>query len=483
MGVRAGGRGGADTAVADDATAVVSNPAGLAFIDGQRFDQFFAGFSPNLRWKNPVDSAKSEPPSPGLIFGAAFGVAFDWEEPWKLGEALTFSEETYSETPSRSTPDYEGSGVKLAFGVFPLSGSVVDISARSPFFPDREMPWEADIKEVALTFGVAWRPLHWLSIGIAPEFVYAQLENDQPVTQPRTILQGHPTGRTGPTYSDVGPFLGVTDIEGYADIDDARTFGGRVVLGVLAVPWEWETGQLQLGLAYTSQAWKQDFLGEGYIDFNEQLRQVDPDGVLLKPVIESETGIPADRQNYAGKTNVRLSPLNLPHMVSGGVALRQWLGDVGLLVSADVRWINWSATWDKIELRLTDGESAELNELIGDDSSTAHAVFPLEWRDQVVLAGGLAVSPLEWFTLRAGYNYGRNPIPRKTVQPTTPAILEHHVMVGAGFHVRRWELSLLYEHAFENSVKIGRSISNRDVENSEITVSLDAFAFGISVRF
>ena len=63
-GGRAAGRGGADTAVANDATAVNTNPAGLAFIDGQRFDQTFAAFAPKFTWRNPTGSYKSKTPAP-----------------------------------------------------------------------------------------------------------------------------------------------------------------------------------------------------------------------------------------------------------------------------------------------------------------------------------------------------------------------------------------------------------------------------------
>jgi len=483
-GVRSLGRGGADTAVADDATAVNSNPAGLAFIDGQRFDSVLAAFVPDLRWRNAVDDVKSKTPSPGFVAGGAFAVAFDLEEPWKLGEALTFSEETTSDAPPRSSPEYKGGGWKFGLGVFPVSGSVVDFDARSPFFANDRQEWSADIKEIAVAVSVAWRPVRWLAIGISPEFVYAQLENNQPVTQPKTILAGHPTGTTGPTYAELAPFVGVNDIEGTADITKARTFGGRAVLGLLAIPVEWEAGRLQVGLSYTSQAFKQDFLGEATVDFTEQLRQLDPDRSLLGPAIESETGIPIAEQSYAGKYNVRLNPLNMPQQVSFGVSLAHvFESGLGILVAADVRWLEWSRTWKSLDGRLTDGESVELNELTGDASGSLALDVPLDWNDQLVFAGGIAVSPLDWLVVRAGYNYGKNPVPSNTVQPTTPAILEHHAMIGVGVHVRRFEFSLAWEHAFENTVKVGQSVSNVDVSQSEISASLDVIALGVSIRF
>ncbi len=479
MGARAAGRGGADTAVADDATAVNTNPAGLAFIDGQRFDSTTALFVPRIEWRNPVQSSKSRNPTPGGVIAGSFGVTFDLDDAWCLGEAMTFSEETFSETPSRTTPDYKGNGLKFGIGVFPLAGSFIDLDTRSPFFNDEEKPWEADIKELAVAVAIAWRPVPWLSIGISPMFVYSQLENDQPVTQPTSILQGHPFGNTGVTYSEAAPFLGVEDIEGYADLDDLRTYGFRARIGILAIPYEWEDGRLSVGLTYASQTFKQDYLGDAFVDFSRQIDTLDPNGTLLRPIVAANTGIPENEQVYAGKYNLRLGALNQPQEVSLGVALQV----SRVLLSVDATWLNWSATFDEFDGKLSDGESRELNELTGDESGETRLKIPLDWDDQIVLAAGLAVAPTDWLVLRCGYNYGRNPIPADTVQPTTPAIIEHHVMLGASVHIRRVEISLAVERAFTNTIRIGDSRSNADVENSEISAGIDVIALGVSVRF
>ena len=72
------------------------------------------------------------------------------------------------------------------------------------------------------------------------------------------------------------------------------------------------------------------------------------------------------------------------------------------------------------------------------------------WDDQLVIATGLQYTLDETLDLRAGYNYGKNPIPDEYVNPLFPAIVENHATLGAG-----WKLSdsgridLAFSHAFE----------------------------------
>ena len=110
-----------------------------------------------------------------------------------LGEALTFGKETYSETPPRSSPDYDGSGIKIGFGVFPVAAAQARYETRSPFWDTRTQTWAAEVKEVAIALGLSWRPTHWLAVGVAPSFLtgvptYNHLDNDQPVV-PRSSVR------------------------------------------------------------------------------------------------------------------------------------------------------------------------------------------------------------------------------------------------------------------------------------------------------
>jgi long-subunit fatty acid transport protein len=485
-GARANGRGGTDTGIADDASSWNTNPGGVGFIDGNRADSALAAFTPHVRWTNPVDEDHSGEPSIGAIVGGSLGVAFDFDDSWKLGEALSFAPETYSELPSRTSPEYAKSGLKFGFGAFPISGAYVHLSARSPLFDDapKPPPWDTELKEVAWTAGLAWRITHYLSVGLAPQFItglpgFNQLAKSEPVQQPASILKGHPFAGTNATYGDLAPFVGAKNIEGVGDMSDMHTYGFRLRLGVLAIPAQWEWGQWAVGLSYASQSFKQDYLGKVKVDFTQQIHKLDPNGTAgIKSAIAANTGIPEDQQTYVGEWNMRLSPLNAPQEVSLGTSVQL----ARFLLALDVTWINWSATEDKIHGRLTNGTSRELNELIG--GPDAPLDVPLDWKDQVVVAFGASVAATDWLTLRAGYNYGPNPVPTNTLTPTLPAILEHHATLGATLSIRRVEITLAYEHAFTKKVHIGdNNRANTDVSNSDLQVDVDAFVLGAGVRF
>ena len=74
----------------------------------------------------------------------------------------------------------------------------------------------------------------------------------------------------------------------------------------------------------------------------------------------------------------------------------------------------------------------------------AHVRFgsPLEFRDQYVVAVGVEYELNQNTRLRAGYNYGRNPVPDRNLGPTLNLVSEH--FYGLGFSRlmgASWELA------------------------------------------
>ncbi|MFC1705282.1 OmpP1/FadL family transporter [Planctomycetota bacterium] len=493
-GARTSARGGVDIGIADDATAINSNPAGIAFIDGQRLDQSFYLAKPTVSFRGPSDSADSEV---GLIPAGSLGVVFDFEEPWHLGEALTFRQDTEPMLPSRLDSLYdvqEGvSGLKLGFGIFPVAGSKVDFQFVTPWWdanpnltpalPRQPMDWEADLTEVAFTLAIAWRINQLISVGVAPSFVHSRFELDQPVAQPASILQGHPFSngedpQDVTTYHKFTPLLGVRQIVGFGDVDYASTIGFRVRIGTLIRPTDW----LSLGLTYATQTFKQDYLGETGIDFSRQLNTLDGRSfppIKVKPIVEQNVALLPGQRTYKGVANARLSPLNSPQEVGIGLGVRVDRVALGL----DVIWLNWSSTFDNLEARLYESSSPELNELVGDWSTTQHMVVPLDWKDQVVIAFGTAVAITDWFVLRSGYNYAQNPVPNDTILPTAPAIMEQHVTTGFSLYYRRLEFSFSFEYALPNTVLAQNHRGNENLNNHEIEVSAFFVGLGVGVNF
>lgn len=74
--------------------------------------------------------------------------------------------------------------------------------------------------------------------------------------------------------------------------------------------------------------------------------------------------------------------------------------------------------------------------------------FVFDWRDQWVYALGADWRASERLTLRAGYNYGENPVPAGTLTPLFPATTERHATVGASWLVGGRLVELAVERAF-----------------------------------
>ncbi len=77
----------------------------------------------------------------------------------------------------------------------------------------------------------------------------------------------------------------------------------------------------------------------------------------------------------------------------------------------------------------------------------------LDWKDQYVLAIGLAWDLSDRVVLRAGYNDGKNPIPSSTVNPLLPASHEQTLTCGAGYALRGgWKIDAALEYMLDKKV-------------------------------
>jgi long-chain fatty acid transport protein len=114
-----------------------------------------------------------------------------------------------------------------------------------------------------------------------------------------------------------------------------------------------------------------------------------------------------------------------PAVLTGGVAFQAM---PELALGLDVEWIQWSATNGLNQPKYVSGPSA------GSPMS-----FNMDWSDQVVIKVGaqFAVTPV--FKVRAGYNYGKQPLnaDRLFENVAFPAIAEHHVSLGLGWNATK----------------------------------------------
>jgi long-chain fatty acid transport protein len=141
--------------------------------------------------------------------------------------------------------------------------------------------------------------------------------------------------------------------------------------------------------------------------------------------------------------NARIEGMAQPQQFGVGVALRPapaWL------VAFDLDWINWADAMKSSTLRADSPDNPLAPASIAATSS-------MNWNDQWVLAIGMAYEPSPDAILRAGYNYGRNPIPNETLNPLLSAIGEHTLTFGAGRRLgSKWRVDAALEWQLKKSV-------------------------------
>ncbi len=139
-----------------------------------------------------------------------------------------------------------------------------------------------------------------------------------------------------------------------------------------------------------------------------------------------------------------------PQEAEFGIALQpnsKWL------VAVDVKWIGWESAMDVVTLEVSDPpENMPATPFPdGQGGYTNSMPFQMKWENQMVYALGLEYSIDEMNTVRAGFNYGKNPVPDANLSPLFPAIVEKHATVGYGLNLGNLSFDLAYEMGFENT--------------------------------
>ena len=110
------------------------------------------------------------------------------------------------------------------------------------------------------------------------------------------------------------------------------------------------------------------------------------------------------------------------------------------------------------------------------------AVQGFGWEDILVLATGVQLQPAERFFLRAGYNFTENPIPdeQSAFNVPAPAIVQHHITVGAGMKWDHVGIDVGYYRALENDIT---GAFPTPMGNVEVTDSMFEDSFLMSFSF
>ena len=176
--------------------------------------------------------------------------------------------------------------------------------------------------------------------------------------------------------------------------DTADSYGYGATIGLKVTPMK----DLTFGVAYETKSDFQDF----------------------KFTIPAHTGMtPGGPVNFPGGSD-KLA-FDQPAVASAGVAYR---AVPALLLAFDVQWINWSDVMGKGKPKYTN-----------DTSATGAQPFDMSWDDQVVYKVGVEFAAAPTVKIRAGFDYGKNPLDanRAFENIAFPAVAESHVTLGLGW--------------------------------------------------
>lgn len=204
--------------------------------------------------------------------------------------------------------------------------------------------------------------------------------------------------------------------------------------------------RLTLGAAYKS---KQVFGDHEYNLAQGDIGETDEFGVYQ--------GLPAGTYKLG---------LDFPQQLALGLAYR---ATPSVTVSADVKWINWSDTMDKLSVTGPGGISVPMDP---------------GWDDQSVYALGVDWAVNNRLNLRAGFNYGKSPIGNEDVSRNLilPAVVETHYTFGAGYDLDgHWELAFHYMYVPEKTFQAPSD--DPMLPGSRISLSEQSFGVNLGYRF
>ncbi len=322
----------------------------------------------------------------------------------------------------------------LGIGLFTVGGVASDFTDLTTPFGTTDKTG-AIIRHYVITPSIAYEIVDQFSLGVSLGISYS----DAAFTLlPNTAVPANPSVPAG--FSGFEIKGNCTRANGLGlSFSCPYAFAFRPKFGAMYAPHEMVT----FGLVYTMKAILPYANGEGYRN---------------QPIGPGGSGVIV---NY----DVDASGFKWPDDIAFGIALRP---TSDLLVSTKFQWINWDAAMNTVYFNFRNGDNAA--------APNSTFVNAFNWDSQFVVAIGAAYDVDDRLNIRGGYNYGNDPVPDSTLDPTTPTIAEHHITVGAAYNLSSsFTLDGAFDYVPTNKRAFNSALwgaSNLEVGGFDVTVSL-----------
>lgn len=451
------GRAGTTIGVFDSYELMMTNPAGISFLENSSVNVDFSIMSPKVHFQNDLNDADGDKnlfplPSAGYVNKSKNkDCKFTWGiglfTQGGMGADFTLSNELYR------AQSYALNTENNTF--YPVKGSYDPQSYHSKFAVMQAGP------------SFAYKISDKFSAGISIHAVYSSMEFSMPFgMDPLTVMKGVVNPENGMTFGDIfaappaSRGFGYSEVIASADMSDLSviSWGGKIGLAYKA------SDKLSFGLNYTMPTKLNYKKGKATMDMSKQFEDAFGRAIMGFYQTPGMEGAPLDTaMKYVGmnfgQMGIDLSKgvaadydlevgMKLPMSIGYGMSYQ---ATEKLKVALDAEWVNWAKAFDKMEIKLTNGTSVNVNKMIG--SPDFNIDFPLKWKNTFIVKVGGEYDITKQFTMRLGYAYGGNPVPETTVFPAFPAVVIHHVTIGGSYNLNdKIKLSAAIESALNNKV-------------------------------
>lgn len=280
-------------------------------------------------------------------------------------------------------------------GVFGQGGMGTDYSENSFLALNSGNEVRSEISVGRVIAPLSYDVSEKLSIGGTLDLVWAGMDMRMAMTAPQAM--GMVTGMPTLPLPQLGQndYIRLDFSDRSAFLGEAKGLGGSAKVGALYTV----NDKMRVGVMYHHKT----ELGD-----------------LKSKEAELSFGSSATGQKY-GKMpgTVTIDDFAWPSLVGGGVSVE---ATERLTLAFDVRYIFWHDVMDAMNMTFK-----------GDDGAGKVKMrLPQDWEDQTVFQVGAQFQATDLVVLRAGYNYGKNPVPESLTNPLFPAIVEHHITGGVG---------------------------------------------------
>ncbi len=467
-----GSKGPVSIPVDGDAQTMFRMPSSIAWSLDHRIDLDAFLFYSQSRMSNSLNDYESESSTPGGSGGILFALGRpdgDDDPAW----------DTY--TDARKFTFGVGVYVDMAGG----SGDANEI--RYTTFPDG-IGLTTSITFVNASFVGAYTITDYLAVAASFHVIYASLTSKTLVGGDGTPLEGSPEVPDAvipghPSYAD---FLNLfrsdeaTDPTTYFETDLVGVqFSGTLSLSLRPMP------NLGIGLSWRLPSIGPPLSGKGKVDANTTVETALGGDPTLTAIFESTLTAHGGALGYTDEYDVELSGITVPQQVRLSIAWwpkLPFLDEGRLLLAAELAWIEWAEGLGEAKAELSGGKNEDLSQIIGGNS--IETTLKQRWRNQWVISLYTAVAVTEALSFRLGFNHGLIPLnPRQQGGTATSGYTSTNLSFGASYRIGSWELMGLIEHAFYDSARAPKDVTELTARDSLYGSLQWTFHLGVSYRF